>query len=464
MRPRSRRALLAGLLGGVAASLAGAVGRVTPASAAAGDPIRMGQGNFAGGSNTTLTTNSSGSAYKVVQNGAGLAVRAESADGSGVSAVAKTRHKFGVVAENAAGGSGVGGAIKAVGKKNHGVVASSNGNARYAMYATHPGTSSGSHAVVGRITSSAAGSITAGVLGMTASTFAGSYGVWGRHAGAGFGVLGDSVTGSGVYGVAYGTTGENAGVTGQSASASGYAGWFWNSSTNGVAVLAEGQGSGRTKATLQVHNTHVGGGAMAAYITVNSNFATAHVRNDGTGEVLYLQNGGTDAAGTGGGDFIKATNNPENDAQFRVLTSGEVRSDVGFNTPAADFAEMLDAEPGLEAGDVLAIGDDGRLTRSHRPHQENVAGVYSTAPGFVGGKPVEGARAGHVPLAVVGIVPVKASAENGAISPGDLLTSSATPGHAMRANGEARVGCVIGKALRPLAAGTGRIEMLVVLQ
>ena len=188
------------------------------------------------------------------------------------------------------------------------------------------------------------------------------------------------------------------------------------------------------------------------------------VRNDGTGEVLYLQNGGTDAAGTGGGDFITAMNNPESDAQFRVLTPGEVRSDVGFNTPAADFAEMLDAEPGLEAGDVLAIGDDGRLMRSHRPHQENLAGVHSTAPGFVGGKPVDGSRAGHVPLAVVGIVPVKASAENGAISPGDLLTSSATPGHAMRANGEARVGCVIGKALRPLAAGTGTIQMLVVLQ
>jgi hypothetical protein len=90
--------------------------------------------------------------------------------------------------------------------------------------------------------------------------------------------------------------------------------------------------------------------------------------------------------------------------------------------------------------------------------------VYSTAPGFVGGKPVGGAQNGHVPLAVVGIVPVKASAENGPIAPGDLLASAATPGHAMRANGEARVGCVIGKALETMAQGTGRIRMLVVLQ
>jgi hypothetical protein len=34
----------------------------------------------------------------------------------------------------------------------------------------------------------------------------------------------------------------------------------------------------------------------------------------------------------------------------------------------------------------------------------------------------------------------------------------------MRANGQARVGAVIGKALEPIATGTGRIRMLVVLQ
>lgn len=465
VRPRSRRALLGGALGGIAAAILGAGGRVDPAAAASGDPIRMGRTNKAGGTNTTLqTTTSSGNALKVSQLGSGVALRAESADGHGVQAYTDRSGRYGLIARNTAGGTGAGGALQAVGGKNHGIVASSSGNNRSAILATHPGTMSGSFAVDARITSSTPGSITAAVRGITSSTNVGSYGVWGRHFGPGYGVLGDSDTGFGVIGVANSTTGEGAGVYGQAVSASGYAGWFWNSSTNGVAVRAEGRGSGRTRATLQVHNTHVGGGAMAAYITVDSNFATAHVRNDGDGEVLYLQNGGTDAAGTGGGDFIKAMNNPESDAQFRVLTSGEVRSDVGFNTPAADFAEMLDAEPGLEPGDVLAIGADGRLTRSARPHQESLAGVYSTQPGFVGGKPVDGAQDGHVPLAVVGIVPVKASAENGGISPGDLLTSSATPGHAMRANGDARVGCVIGKALEPLHGGAGVIRMLVVLQ
>jgi hypothetical protein len=203
---------------------------------------------------------------------------------------------------------------------------------------------------------------------------------------------------------------------------------------------------------------------MAAYIINGSNFATAHFANSGTGEVLYLQNGGTDASGTGGGDFIKAVNNPENDAQFRVLTSGEVRSDVGFNTPAADFAEMLPAEAGLEPGDVLVIGEDSKLTRSTTPRQANVAGVYSTKPGFVGGQPVNGEKADAIPLAVVGIIPVKVSAENGPIRPGNLLTTSSTPGHAMKAGANPALGTVIGKALGTHKQGTGVIQMLAILQ
>jgi hypothetical protein len=72
-------------------------------------------------------------------------------------------------------------------------------------------------------------------------------------------------------------------------------------------------------------------------------------------------------------------------------------------------------------------------------------------------------QAGYAPLAVVGVVPVKVSAENGAIQPGDLLTTSATPGHAMRADHFVG-GAIIGKALGTLEKGTGIIQMLVMLQ
>ena len=84
-------------------------------------------------------------------------------------------------------------------------------------------------------------------------------------------------------------------------------------------------------------------------------------------------------------------------------------------------------------------------------------------PGIIGG----GAnmdQEGYAPLAVVGLVPVKASAENGPIAPGDLLTTSSTPGHAMKADADPPAGTIIGKALEPLAEGTGVIQMLVMLQ
>jgi len=60
--------------------------------------------------------------------------------------------------------------------------------------------------------------------------------------------------------------------------------------------------------------------------------------------------------------------------------------------------------------------------------------------------------------------PIKVSAENGPIRPGDLLVTSATPGHAMRAGDKPPQGTVIGKALGGLDHGTGVFRVLVTLQ
>jgi hypothetical protein len=85
--PRTRRALLAGALGGLAAWAAAAAARADPTAAAAGDPIRMGQINSPGGRTTTLQmAGGSGAAMRVVQGGGGSAVRAESTSGRAVQA------------------------------------------------------------------------------------------------------------------------------------------------------------------------------------------------------------------------------------------------------------------------------------------------------------------------------------------------------------------------------------------
>jgi hypothetical protein len=73
--------------------------------------------------------------------------------------------------------------------------------------------------------------------------------------------------------------------------------------------------------------------------------------------------------------------------------------------------------------------------------------------------------ANEIPLAIVGIVPCKASAENGPIEAGDLLVTSSTPGHAMKGTDRSRMlGAVVGKALEPLEKGKGVIQVPLTLQ
>jgi hypothetical protein len=156
---------------------------------------------------------------------------------------------------------------------------------------------------------------------------------------------------------------------------------------------------------------------------------------------------------------------------MRLDGAGNLFVRGGFFPGGADFAELLPAEPGLEPGDVLAIGPDGQLTRTTSRYQRSIAGVYSTKPGVVGGADDGESTDGRVPLAIAGIVPVKVTDEGGPIAAGDALTSSSTPGHAMKA-ATIRVGdieffpsgLVIGKALEPLESVTGVIRALVVLQ
>ena len=66
---------------------------------------------------------------------------------------------------------------------------------------------------------------------------------------------------------------------------------------------------------------------------------------------------------------------------------------------------------------------------------------------------------------------VKADASYAPIEIGDLLTTSPTHGHAMKAQPVQisgielyRPGTLIGKAMEPLASGTGMIEVFVTLQ
>jgi hypothetical protein len=150
---------------------------------------------------------------------------------------------------------------------------------------------------------------------------------------------------------------------------------------------------------------------------------------------------------------------------YGVYGDGKV---YGFYTPDkvyagngyVDIAEHIDAASDVEAGDVVVIDPDHdeRVVKSTRPYDTAVAGIISTDPAML-----IGSSDTTTPLALAGRVPCKVSAENGPIHRGDLLTTSSTPGHAMKAT-EFKLGAILGKAFGELESGTGVIYVLVTLQ
>jgi len=227
------------------------------------------------------------------------------------------------------------------------------------------------------------------------------------------------------------------------------------SSDNAAGVKVTGGGGGADKAALVAENTSSSG--VAASLSNNSRNSTAYLENRGPGDVLLLR--------TGTGTFLRAVD-AKADPKFRLEADGNAFADGAWKSGGADLAEMVAASGTVEPGDVLVIDASGGVTRSSRRFQTTVAGVHSTRPGFVGGEAADGAAADRVALAIVGIVPVKVSAENGAIRAGDLLVTSSVAGHAMRAGPNPPAGTVIGKAMGTLGRGqrSGVIRMLVTLQ
>lgn len=344
------------------------------------------------------------------------------------------------------------------------------------VYGVNTSTTGYADGVLG-ITSSVDGSGVAGhndngtgIYGSTDSS--GHAGVEGYNTSinGGWGVLGQTHATSGgaagVAGTSHATTGEISGVRGQadSSDAAGTAGYNFAGGNGLLGITDNGAGSGVHGASYAASgygvsgvNYATSGWGIGVYAETSSDGPAIAASNSGSGFGLWTR--------SVSGDLIVAYGSSDSDREFYVSNDGNVFADGTFHTPAADFAEMMPAHAGLEAGDVLIIGADGQLTLSVEAYQTSVVGVYSTAPGFLGGAAEDGNAEDNIPLAIVGIVPVKVSTENGSIQPGDLLTTSATPGYAMVCTNQIDcIGAIIGKALEPLTEGSGVISVLVTLQ
>jgi hypothetical protein len=303
-------------------------------------------------------------------------------------------------------------------------------------------------------------------------------------------VLGQSDSGTGVEGISNGGPGVNGvstsgiGVEGESTSDSGVVG----RSTSGVGVHGESQQTdGMSGLSHSAQHSGVWGNNDGSGVGVSGSSTGGFgvngvsMQNDGVhgvsngtfSGVAGISANGTGIYGRGG----------KNAGQFdgNVLVNGSVTHNGNVTTNGthtvtvdiilanADCAEEFDvaATGEIEPGMVMVLDQHGTSQPSQQAYDKKVAGVISGAgdyrPGLILDKKETSEK--RVPVALVGKVYCKVDAQYASIEVGDLLTTSPTPGHAMKADNPLKAfGAVIGKALRPLDGGQGLIPILIALQ
>ncbi|MBE0567845.1 MAG: hypothetical protein IH621_17965 [Krumholzibacteria bacterium] len=240
--------------------------------------------------------------------------------------------------------------------------------------------------------------------------------------------------------------------------------------------------------TFSLFGGNTSGGVLGMYNTADRR--TIHLASNytaGAGALFELEkaNGSNAIRMQSHGGFGEATNGPEiglyNLANSRSLVlhgdyqgTGESRvvTSVLEITGGSDLSERFDVAAGalaVEPGAVVSIDPDspGDLRLSDEAYDRKVAGIVSGAdgvrPGLLMGQRGTAADGAH-PVALTGRVYCKVDATFGPIRPGDLLTTSPTPGHAMRVDDPGRAhGAILGKAMTSLESGQGLVLVLVSL-
>ncbi|MBN2541444.1 hypothetical protein JXI42_01105 [bacterium] len=227
---------------------------------------------------------------------------------------------------------------------------------------------------------------------------------------------------------------------------------------------------------LHVKGTGSGEYCPAMYVqNSNSTGRVMHLYSNSSDIQLFMQQAGSgpfiSCYGSGGTKFAVA-----NDGA--VTSKGRLTCKELKLTAGSDLSEGFDifqssSEDGVvkpEPGMVVSIDPDnpGKLKVCRQPNDRMVAGVISGAGEVSTGMFMahNGTIAdGEYPVALTGRVYVKADAAYGSISPGDLITTSLTPGYAMKVQDyEQAQGAILGKAMTALDDGKGLVLVLVSLQ
>lgn len=201
-------------------------------------------------------------------------------------------------------------------------------------------------------------------------------------------------------------------------------------------------------------------GGHSGDIVLRDQAGQNRIRFDADGGNAWLGGNGAD------GDLVLFPSGGDNNTldQATIHLDGNT-GDIRLS--GADCAELFDAaeECDIEAGTVLVMDGSAALRPCGRDYDKRVAGVVSGAGGHRPGVILDHQRSNGVPVALTGRVWCKVDASENPVEVGDLLTTSSTPGHAMKAADAARAfGAVLGKAMGELSTGKGLVPVLVSLQ
>jgi len=245
------------------------------------------------------------------------------------------------------------------------------------------------------------------------------------------------------------------GVTGFSATGNGVSG----NSNSGIGVKAQSSGTGTDHPGL--HASNINNAGISIFSTSHSTDANTVIVNTSTGDLIKGFSGPT------GGDMVfRVENDGKTSVSVLQITGGADLSEQ-FNVQSAGCHGRVGREAEPEPGMVVCIDPEnpGKLIVSAKAYDRTVAGIISGAGGVQPGMTMgqrDTVADGQHPVALTGRVYVWADASNGAIEPGDLLTTSDVPGHAMKVTDYERSrGATLGKAMTRLADGSGLVLMLV---
>jgi hypothetical protein len=244
-----------------------------------------------------------------------------------------------------------------------------------------------------------------------------------------------------------------------------------------VNVFQDNRSSG---VIIQGQNGSTAGGAILLYRETGLGMVLRGSTSAGQGSLLTMYNGLGDATvvldadASGRASFmqlLRADGSVGINLDADSAGEGRITTQVLEITGGSDFSENFDIQtPDAQPGMIVSIdpAHPGELAVSAHAYDHAVAGIVSGAggvkPGMLMGQ--RGSKAdGRHPVALTGRVYCLVDAGNGAVQPGDLITTSNTPGHGMKATDPARAqGAVIGKAMTGLASGQGLVLVLVSLQ